>query len=79
MTAEGWRALVLQAVYRRENGDHEPFDLVVHLLTEQDQAKEGLRRLGFGVIGTPWSEVVAEIEAELLAPADTPLDVTEEG
>jgi hypothetical protein len=60
MTLDGWKLVVLHAaddVGRR--------DLLAKLLYEQDQAKESLRRLGYGVIGTPWPKVIAEVDAHM--------------
>lgn len=62
MTVEGWKMLVLHAVSRYIAGDVEPLDLLALLLNEQDEAREQLRRLGFGCTGMPWPQVVNEIE-----------------
>ena len=57
MTQDGWRELVVQA--QGEQG--EALDLLARLLAEQDLAKEYLRRKGYGCVGTPWPDVVAEV------------------
>lgn len=61
MTEQGWRDAVLEAVRRAEAGDAKALTLMAQLLTEQDTAKATLCQAGFGVTGTPWPEVVAEI------------------
>lgn len=61
MTREGWKRVVESAVQNADKGDVSSLDLLVTLLTEQDQAKEEIRRLGFGVTGMPWLDMVDEI------------------
>lgn len=65
MTADGWRLIVLGAAYsNNENDDPAKLDLLASLLAQQDEAKERLRELGYGCIGSTWSDVVREIETE---------------
>jgi hypothetical protein len=61
MTKEGWRCAVIEAVQNADEGNDELLKLLVHLLTEQDQAKQALRDLGYGCTGMPWADVVEEI------------------
>jgi hypothetical protein len=60
MTLDGWKRVVLHAT-----DDLDSIDLLAKLLYEQDQAKESLRRLGYGVTGTPWPDVIAEVDAHM--------------
>lgn len=57
MTIEGWK----EAVRRIRDGDEKMAELTAQLLFEQDQAKNALREMGYGCIGTPWPEVVEEV------------------
>lgn len=61
MTEDGWRSAVLDAVRRADAGDPELLDLMAKLLAEQDAAKQELREIGYGCLGTPWRDVVEEI------------------
>ncbi len=62
MTFEGWQDTVIDAAKRYlDDGDETLLVLLAQLLTEQDAAKEALKRLGYGCTGTPWPEVVEEI------------------
>jgi hypothetical protein len=63
MTEAGWKEAILEAVRRAETGDRTLLNLMALLLTEQDQAKQQLRELGYGCIGMSWLDVVAEIRA----------------
>jgi hypothetical protein len=58
MTRDGWRELVRSAHHNAPL-----LELLAELLAEQDAAKERLRRLGFGVCGMPWSDVIEEVAA----------------
>lgn len=60
MTAKGWTDLVTKAI-----GNPDTMALLVRLLVEQDEAKHRLREMGFGVTGTPWLQMVDEIERRL--------------
>jgi hypothetical protein len=60
MTAKGWADLVTKAI-----SDPDMMALLVRLLVEQDEAKHRLREMGFGVTGTPWLQMVDEIEHQL--------------
>ena len=64
MTYEGWQLAVLKAADDHADGDDTMLDLVARLLTEQDEAKNRLRHLGFGWCGLPWAGVVDEIEEQ---------------
>ena len=68
MTQSGWREAVIEAVTRDATGDSTLLDLMAKLLAEQDAAKDALRLIGFGVTGTPWPNVVAEIGAFAYRP-----------
>lgn len=61
MIKEGWRQTVREAVQRANEGEPTQLALLVELLTEQDQAKQELRELGYGCTGMPWLDVVKEI------------------
>jgi hypothetical protein len=61
MTRDGWRELVIHAMRLNDLGDPANLDLLAKLLTEQDQAKQGFRDLGFGCIGASWRQVVQEV------------------
>lgn len=61
MTRDGWRDVILSAAVRSAGGKHDALDLLADLLAEQDAAKNALRELGYGVIGTPWPNVVRAI------------------
>ena len=63
MTRDGWRDIVLNAVYRHECGKSDLLDLLSFLLTEQDAARQSLRELGFGCVGRPWPGIVEDIQA----------------
>jgi hypothetical protein len=56
MTDDGWHDAIRRAAH-----DRVLLDRLAQLLTEQDAAKEDLRRLGYGVTGTPWPLVIQEI------------------
>lgn len=56
MTLQGWTEAV-----ERAKTDEEMAALIARLLYEQDQAKEALRRKGYGCIGMPWLEMVDEV------------------
>lgn len=56
MTREGWKEAILKA-----SREDQMMDLLSQLLEEQDSAKNALREKGYGVTGSPWPEVVAEI------------------
>jgi hypothetical protein len=61
MTTKGWTDLVTKAI-----GNPDTMALLVRVLVEQDEAKHRLREMGFGVTGTPWAEMVDEIEHRLV-------------
>lgn len=61
MTQDGWRAAIIKAVRDADAGDRTFLDLMASLLTEQDQAKNRLRELGYGCTGTPWPRVIDEV------------------
>jgi hypothetical protein len=61
MTADGWRQTIVQVVDASRCGEDRGLDLLAQLLVEQDQAKQALRKVGFGCIGMPWADVVHEI------------------
>lgn len=60
MTAQGWTNLVTKAI-----SDSDTMALLVRVLVEQDEAKHRLRGMGFGVTGTPWLQMVDQIEHQL--------------
>lgn len=61
MTKDGCREAVLHAVREHDAGNDESLDLMAALLEEQDRAKNRLRELGYGVTGTPWSQMIDAI------------------
>jgi hypothetical protein len=61
MTADGWRGLVLHACAAHAAGDAAPLARLTQLLVAQDAAKAELHSKGYGVIGTPWTQLVAEV------------------
>lgn len=61
MTVEGWKQAVMDAVREADQGYSYRLDLLAMLLNEQDEAKNELSRRGYGVMGTPWSQVVREV------------------
>jgi hypothetical protein len=61
MTREGWRECAIEAVRRADAGEPAMLDLLARLLEQQDDAKEALRRKGYGCIGRPWPDVVLEV------------------
>ncbi len=62
MNQEGWFELIRDANWRYEDSaDRSQLDLLAQLLAEQDAAKERLRVMRFGCIGTPWPEVVQQV------------------
>jgi hypothetical protein len=63
MTAACWRDLVLEAARRHSQGDPELIDLLVKVLEEQEDAKQALRRKGYGVTGTGLLRTVMEVKA----------------
>jgi hypothetical protein len=60
-TLDGWKQIALKAVHDHDAGDDEMLDLLAQLLSEQDAAKQALRDKGYGCIGMPWAETVAEV------------------
>jgi hypothetical protein len=61
MTQQGWKEAVLKAADDHERGDDVMLELLSKLLEEVDDAKEQLRRKGYGCTGMPWRNMINEV------------------
>lgn len=61
VTRDGWKGLVLQVVNMHDNGHPEPLDRLATILEEQERAKFELHLKGYGVTGSPLSDIIDEI------------------
>jgi hypothetical protein len=65
VTQKGWREAILRAAADDAAGDATLLDLMARLLTEQDKAKNDLRRIGVGCTGMPWQKMIDEVGERL--------------
>jgi hypothetical protein len=56
-----WKELVIQAVDENSKGDEARLNLLVQLITECEEAKQELRKKGYGVTGQGILKTVHEV------------------
>jgi hypothetical protein len=58
MTLDHWRQLVMHAATEAVNRDQEPLNLIAEMLYQSEEAKQELRKKGYGCTGMSLLETI---------------------